>query len=55
VRDELVLEEFLDGLEGLATLEVADAGDELSRHVLVVAHSHLDSGQDAHLLAGNEV
>ena len=55
VYDELVFQQFLDGLEGLSPPQVADAGDQLSGHVLVVSHAHLDRSQDSQLFAGNEV
>jgi hypothetical protein len=55
VHNELVLEQFLDGLEGLSSAQVADAGDEFSANVLVVAHAHFDGSQYAEFLLGNEV
>ena len=55
MHDELVLQQFLDGLEGLPPAQVADARDQLGGNILVVSHAHLDRRQDAQLLAGNEV
>lgn len=42
MHDEFDLEQLADGLEGLAATQVADGGDELDGHVLVVLHADLD-------------
>lgn len=55
MHDVLVLEQFLYGLEGLTSFEVADACDEFLGDVLVVTHADLDGRQDAHLFFGDEM
>jgi hypothetical protein len=44
MSDELVLQQFLDGLEGFASSQIADACDEFGGNVLMVSHAHLDGG-----------
>ena len=55
MHDVLVLEQLLNGLEGLASLEVANAGNEFLGDVLVVTHADFDGREDAHLFFGDEM
>lgn len=55
MHDQLVLQQLLNCLEGLPALQIANAGNQLGCHVLMVPHSHLDGRQDAKLLPGNEM
>ena len=53
--DEFVLEQSLNGLEGLSSSEIADSGDEFPGDILVVSHAYFDGGEDPEFFLGDEV
>lgn len=55
MRDEFVLKQLLDGLEGLSSSQVTDTRNQLRGNVFVVTHSHLDGCKDTEFLSRNEV